>query len=251
MGNRLTVERESGERVEVSARWIVDATGRHAMLAPQARRRHAHRVASDLRDLGALQRRQGHGRPRSRGDRSLRPVRARRARLPPPRDEPLHRLGLLDLVHPPEGRRDERRARLGQAARPAGGTDASRKADGVFSTATRSRASSSSTRRRSTATAAPTGTCPTSSTSSSARDGPCVGDAGGFLDPFYSPGLDQMAFSVYTRTELMLKALSGAAPGRDGEGVRAPQQALQALTSSTSTSPSTRTSTTSWATTTP
>lgn len=39
----------------------------------------------------------------------------------------------------------------------------------------------------------------------------CVGDAGGFLDPFYSPGLDQMAFSVYTRVELMKKALSGAA----------------------------------------
>jgi flavin-dependent dehydrogenase len=38
----------------------------------------------------------------------------------------------------------------------------------------------------------------------------CVGDAGGFLDPFYSPGLDQMAFSVYTRTELIAKALSGA-----------------------------------------
>jgi hypothetical protein len=38
----------------------------------------------------------------------------------------------------------------------------------------------------------------------------CVGDAGGFLDPFYSPGLDQMAFSVYTRVELLAKALSGA-----------------------------------------
>ena len=38
----------------------------------------------------------------------------------------------------------------------------------------------------------------------------CVGDAGGFLDPFYSPGLDQMAFSVYTRVELMKKAFSGA-----------------------------------------
>src|SRR6476619_7630089 len=33
MGNRLTVEKENGERVDVSARWIVDATGRHAMLA--------------------------------------------------------------------------------------------------------------------------------------------------------------------------------------------------------------------------
>ena len=40
----------------------------------------------------------------------------------------------------------------------------------------------------------------------------CVGDAGGFLDPFYSPGLDQMAFSVHSRVELMAKALAGASP---------------------------------------
>ena len=39
-----------------------------------------------------------------------------------------------------------------------------------------------------------------------------MGDAGGFLDPFYSPGLDQMAFSVYSRVGLIQKALSGA-PG--------------------------------------
>jgi flavin-dependent dehydrogenase len=38
----------------------------------------------------------------------------------------------------------------------------------------------------------------------------CVGDAGGFLDPFYSPGLDQMSFSVWTRTRLILKSLAGA-----------------------------------------
>jgi flavin-dependent dehydrogenase len=38
----------------------------------------------------------------------------------------------------------------------------------------------------------------------------CVGDAGGFLDPFYSPGLDQMSFSVWTRTRLILEQLSGA-----------------------------------------
>jgi flavin-dependent dehydrogenase len=37
-----------------------------------------------------------------------------------------------------------------------------------------------------------------------------VGDAGGFLDPFYSPGLDQMSFSVWTRTRLILKELAGA-----------------------------------------
>ena len=38
----------------------------------------------------------------------------------------------------------------------------------------------------------------------------CVGDAGGFLDPFYSPGLDQMSFSVWTRTRLILKDFAGA-----------------------------------------
>jgi flavin-dependent dehydrogenase len=40
----------------------------------------------------------------------------------------------------------------------------------------------------------------------------CVGDAGGFLDPFYSPGLDQMAFSVWMRTRLILQDFAGAAP---------------------------------------
>jgi flavin-dependent dehydrogenase len=38
-----------------------------------------------------------------------------------------------------------------------------------------------------------------------------VGDAGGFLDPFYSPGLDQMSFSVWTRTRLILEDFAGAA----------------------------------------
>lgn len=37
-----------------------------------------------------------------------------------------------------------------------------------------------------------------------------VGDAGGFLDPFYSPGLDQMSFSVWTRTRLILEDFAGA-----------------------------------------
>ena len=57
----------------------------------------------------------------------------------------------------------------------------------------------------------------------------CVGDAGGFLDPFYSPGLDQMSFSVWTRTRLILKDFAGATPGGDGEGVRPPQPALRPL----------------------
>ncbi len=40
----------------------------------------------------------------------------------------------------------------------------------------------------------------------------CVGDAGGFLDPFYSPGLDQMAFSVHSRVELVRRSLAGEPP---------------------------------------
>jgi len=40
----------------------------------------------------------------------------------------------------------------------------------------------------------------------------CVGDAGGFLDPFYSPGLDAMSFGVHMRTDLIVKALNGAPP---------------------------------------
>ena len=40
----------------------------------------------------------------------------------------------------------------------------------------------------------------------------CVGDAGGFLDPFYSPGLDQLSFSVHMRVDLILKALAGTPP---------------------------------------
>ena len=38
----------------------------------------------------------------------------------------------------------------------------------------------------------------------------CVGDAGGFLDPFYSPGLDAMSFGVHMRTDMVVKALDGA-----------------------------------------
>src|SRR6185436_8973492 len=77
-----------------------------------------------------------------------------------------------------------------------------------------------------------------------------VGDAGGFLDPFYSPGLDQMSFSVWTRTRLILKEFGGARPTKWRRRTRSTTAATTA-TSSTSTSRSTATSTTSWATTTP
>ena len=97
----------------------------------QARRRHADRVTPHGRDLGSLQERQGHGRRRSGRHRPRRLLAARRPRSAPPRDEPLHGLGLLDLVHPAARRRDERRPRLGQAARDSRGHDAARQADPV------------------------------------------------------------------------------------------------------------------------
>ena len=56
-----------------------------------------------------------------------------------------------------------------------------------------------------------------------------VGDAGGFLDPFYSPGLDQMSFSVWTRTRLILKELGGAPADDMDEGVRGAQPLLRPL----------------------
>ena len=45
----------------------------------------------------------------------------------------------------------------------------------------------------------------------------CVGDAGGFLDPFYSPGLDQMSFSVWTRTRMILKEFGGEEPEKQAK----------------------------------
>ena len=98
---------------------------------------------------------------------------ARRARPPPPRDEPLHRLGILGLVHPAEGRRNERRAWSGTSGSlTARGSDADGEAHAVSGRRILCRASSSSTPRPSRATAASTLTCPTSWTSSSARAGP-------------------------------------------------------------------------------
>jgi len=39
-----------------------------------------------------------------------------------------------------------------------------------------------------------------------------VGDAGGFLDPFYSPGLDQIAFSVWATLDLLRRRAEAADP---------------------------------------
>ena len=112
----------------VSCRWLVDATGRQAMLArkrggvtpieshPTSAIWVRYRGVKDMDGVDVA------------GTDSGDPWHARRARVAPPRDEPLHRLGLLDLVHPAAGRRDERRPRLGQASRHARGHDAAREA---------------------------------------------------------------------------------------------------------------------------
>lgn len=47
-----------------------------------------------------------------------------------------------------------------------------------------------------------------------------VGDAAGFIDPFYSPGLDWLSFTVTRATELVLKGLA-AEPESVAEGVAA------------------------------
>ena len=53
----------------------------------------------------------------------------------------------------------------------------------------------------------------------------CVGDAGGFIDPFYSPGLDQTAFSVYSRVNYIVQALQGA-PTEESVAERAKEYEL-------------------------
>ena len=172
-GNTLTVEKSDGTtRDGRPPKWVVDATGPPGDARAQARRRHADRVAPDGGDLGPLPEREGHGRRRGRGTDPADPWSRAVLAAAAPRDEPLHRLGLLDLVHPAPGRRDERRPRLGQAPREARGHDAAREADALPRRESPLAPAARARRRRSRATAATTRTSRTSSTSSSGRAGP-------------------------------------------------------------------------------
>ncbi len=127
-GNTLVVEKADGTRVTVGCKWVVDATGRQAMLARKRGGLDADRVAPHVGDLGAVPGREGHGRRRDRGKGLVRSLSPSRPHGAASRHEPLHGLGLLDLVHSAQRRRNERGARMGHAPRPAGRRDAAREA---------------------------------------------------------------------------------------------------------------------------
>ena len=139
---------------------------------PQTWRSDADRVPSDLRDLGEIHGRQGHGRPGGGRNGPGGPVRARRARVAAPGDQPLYRVGLLDLVHPAEKRRDLRRPRLGQAARDPSGRDASGEAAAISGRQPSLPRAARARPRPSKGIAAPTVISPTSWTGSSGPAGP-------------------------------------------------------------------------------
>ena len=208
-GNRVTVERENGERVEVAAKWVVDASGRHAMLA---RKRggvtpiESHPISaiwvrykgvkdmdgpevagtdpSDSFARAVLASRRlatnhftGWGYwiwfiPLKDGETSVGLVWDRRL-VTPQGTTPLEKLQRFLDANPLS-------RELLEHATPAEGDCRSY------------------------------GHLPYFVDTYIGPGWTCVGDAGGFLDPFYSPGLDQMAFSVHTRVSLLTKALSGA-----------------------------------------
>jgi flavin-dependent dehydrogenase len=207
-GNRVTVERENGERVEVAARWVVDASGRHAMLA---RKRggvtpiESHPISAiwvryrGVKDMDgpeiagtdpsdpfaravlasrrlATNHFTGWGYwiwfiPLKDGETSVGLVWDKRL-VTPQGTTPLEKLQRFLDANPLS-------RELLEHATPAGGDCRSY------------------------------GHLPYFVDRFIGPGWTCVGDAGGFLDPFYSPGLDQMAFSVHTRVTLMAKALSG------------------------------------------
>jgi flavin-dependent dehydrogenase len=209
-GNRLTVEREDGQRVEIAAKWIVDASGRHAMLA--RKREGVTPIASHpisaiwvryrgVKDMDGIE--VAGTDPSDPFARSV--LAARRLATNHfngwgywiwfiPLKDGETSVGLVwdkRLVNP------EGTTPLEKLLRFLDGNPLTRE---LLEHAT-----------------AIDGDCRSYGHLPYFVDryiGPgwtCVGDAGGFLDPFYSPGLDQMAFSVHTRVELLTKALSGAA----------------------------------------
>jgi flavin-dependent dehydrogenase len=208
-GSRITVEREDGQRVEISAKWIVDASGRHAMLA--RKREGVTPIASHpisaiwVRYRGVKDMDGTEVAGTDPSDPFARSVLASR-RLATnhfngwgywiwfiPLKDGETSVGLVwdkRLVNP------EGTTPLEKLQRFLDGNPLTRE---LLEHAT-----------------AIDGDCRSYGHLPYFVDkfiGPgwtCVGDAGGFLDPFYSPGLDQMAFSVHTRVELLTKALSGA-----------------------------------------
>jgi len=207
--NRLTIERPDGERVEVTARWVIDATGRHAMLA----RKRGGVTPIDSHPISAIW-------VRYRGVKDMDGVEVAgtdpsdpfaRAVLASRRLATNHFNGFgywIWFIPLKDGETSVGLVWDKRLVDPQGSTPLEkleRFLDGNPLT------------RELLEHATPVdGDCRSYGHLPYFVDrfiGPgwtCVGDAGGFLDPFYSPGLDQIAFSVYTRVELVVRALSGA-----------------------------------------
>src|SRR6476646_1194811 len=210
-GNRLTVEREDGRRLEVAAKWVVDASGRHAMLA---RKREgvtpieSHPISAIWVRYRGVKDMDG---PEVAGTDPSDPF--SRAVLASRRLATNHFNGYgywIWFIPLRDGETSVGLVWDKRLVQPEGDTP--------FDKLRRFLAANPLTRELLEHATPVEGDCRSYGSLPYFVDrfiGPgwtCVGDAGGFLDPFYSPGLDQMAFSVYTRIELMLKALAGAAP---------------------------------------
>ena len=208
-GNRLTVEREDGGRVEVDARWIVDATGRHAMLA----RKRGGVTPIDSHPISAIWVRyrgvKDMDGPEVAGTDPSDPF--ARAVLASRRLATNHFNGWgywIWFIPLKDGETSVGLVWDKRLVEPAGRTPLEK---------LRSFLDGNPLSRELLEHATPVdddcrsyGHLPYFVDEFIGPGWACVGDAGGFLDPFYSPGLDQMAFSVHTRVELMKKALSGA-----------------------------------------
>ncbi len=210
-GSRLTVENSDGETVEVAARWIVDATGRHAMLA----RRRGGVTPIESHPISAI-----WVRYRGVKDMDGREVAGTnpadpfsRAVLASRRLATNHFTGWgywIWFIPLKDGETSVGLVWDKRLVQPEGATPLEklrRFLDG-----------NPLTRELLEHADAVEGDCRSYGHLPYFVDkfiGPgwtCVGDAGGFLDPFYSPGLDQMAFSVHARVALLEKAFSGAPP---------------------------------------
>ena len=207
--NRVTVERADGERVEVSARWLVDATGRHAMLA----RKRGGVTPIDSHPISAIW-------VRYRGVKDMDGVEIAgtdpsdpfsRAVLASRRLATNHFTGWgywIWFIPLKDGETSVGLVWDKRLVTPEGTTPLEK--------LQRFLDANPLTRELLEHAAPVDGDCRSYGHLPYFVDrfiGPgwaCVGDAGGFLDPFYSPGLDQMAFSVHTRVNLIARALGGA-----------------------------------------
>ncbi|MCA1582910.1 MAG: NAD(P)/FAD-dependent oxidoreductase [Acidobacteria bacterium] len=208
-GNRLTVDRGTGERIEVSARWIVDATGRHAMLA----RKRGGVTPIDSHPTSALWVRYNGVKdmdgPEVAGTDPSDPF--SRSVLASRRLATNHFTGWgywIWFIPLRDGETSVGLVWDKRLVTPAGATPLEKLQNFL---------DGNPLTRELLEHATPVeGDCRSYGHLPYFVDkfiGPgwtCVGDAGGFLDPFYSPGLDQMAFSVHSRVGLLKKALSGA-----------------------------------------